>query len=705
MRRTLTGSPTVVSALDCGSLLYLITPVPPSKPPAPSAAVAALAALLDAPLPAGDGIGPARRARLAAKLGDDARRRDAVLAVPARLEPTTPTPGAALAPGPAAFLFEPTAAPARRGGRGRVLAGRVDAVAVTLRWYRSPPGPWLERLASGGPHHLAGELVAEPDGRLSCVHPRAVPADAPPRRAIHPDLDGQTARHLSGVVAATLEAWPPELDSLGTANRRRLGLPTVRTALAVLHGLVDGCAATARRRLALEEWLAFRAELADARRALGRDARPLRVDGRLDAALRRRLPFRPTPSQDTLHAAIAADLASGRRMTRLVHGDVGSGKTLVAARALAAAVEAGRQAAVVAPSEALAAQHARTLDDWLRPLGVETALVVGGLDPARRAPLRRALARGEVDVAVGTHALLDAAVGFHDLALVVVDEQHRFGVHQRLALTAKGRDAHLLLLTATPIPRSLALVLDGTFAVSRLENRPGLGANVVTRAVARPRLEAVVARLLAAVDGGARAFWVCASIEGTDREPGAMARHAELVRRRPDRVALVTGRMDPPRRAAAIEAFRTGARPILVATTVVEVGIDVPDAAIVVIEGAERMGLAQLHQLRGRVGRGGQPASCLLVHDTPLTPRQHARLDLVRRCHDGLALAEADLAARGAGELLGVRQSGGSGFRFLDLGGDPPWLAELAALGADGALDPRLVMRLQPTVTGGLAAG
>jgi ATP-dependent DNA helicase RecG len=278
-------------------------------------------------------------------------------------------------------------------------------------------------------------------------------------------------------------------------------------------------------------------------------------------------------------------------------------------------------------------------------------------------------------------------------------------VHQRLALTAKGRDAHLLLLTATPIPRSLARALDGTLAVSRLENRPGLGDNIATRAVARARLDAVVDRLVAAVDAGARAFWVCASIEGTDREPGAVARHAELAKRLPGRVALVTGRLPGDERAAAIAAFSRGERPVLVATTVVEVGIDVPDASIIVVEGAERMGLAQLHQLRGRVGRSGQPASCLLLHDAPLSAPQRARLDLLRRCRDGLALAEADLAARGAGETLGVRQSGADAFRFLDLAQDLATLETLGDVSADGDLDPRRVAGLQPTVTGGLAAG
>ena len=679
--------------------------MPPSKPHPRSAAAAQLAALLDEPLPPAPGIGPARRAQLAAKLGDDATTRDALSALPARLEVTTPVAGDQLAPGRAAFGFRAAAAPAPWGRRGQTLAGRVDARPVTLRWYRPPPRPWLERLSAGGPHHLIGELAAASDGGLVCDHPRAVPPDAPARRAVHTGLDAGAARHLAAVVAATLDAWPEGLDSLAPATRARLGLVSLRAALAVLHGLSDGCGETAFHRLVVEEWLAFRADLAAARAALDRPARPIAPPGRLEAALRRRLPFAPTASQDAVHALLRDDFAAGRRTTRLVNGDVGSGKTLVAARAACEVIEAGRQVAVLAPSEALAAQHARTLDGWLRPLGVETALVTGAVTRARRAPLAAALAGGDVHLAVGTHALLEPQVGFHDLGLVVVDEQHRFGVHQRLALAAKGRDPHLLLLTATPIPRSLARALEGTLAVARLDNRPGHGANVTTRAVAQDRTDEVVVRLVAAVEAGARAFWVCASIDGTEREPGALARRDALDEQLPGRVGLVTGRTAPDERAASLAAFTEGRRPLLVATTVVEVGIDVPDARIMVVEGAERMGLAQLHQLRGRVGRDGAEASCLLLHATPLAPGQHERLDLLRRCRDGLALAEADLRVRGAGETLGVRQSGSDVFRFLDTARDAPALAALGELTADGELDPRVFAGVQPTVTGGFAAG
>jgi len=690
--------------------------VPPSKPTAasphaapfssPPTTAEKLAERLAEPLPDAAGIGPRRRARLAARIGPEMRRLDALHALPSRLDTTALTPGTGLRAGQRhSFLFEATGAPRPWGRRGRLLPGRVDATDVALRWHRAPANAWLARLARGGRHRLSGVLTTGQSGELVCDHPRAVAAETPERVPRQPGLDATTALHLRAVVAETLDAWPAELDSLAATTRARLGLPSLRDALAVLHGLVDGCTETARRRLALEEWLAFRRDLADAERALDRRIRPIRATGRLAAALRRRLPFTPTSAQDEVWAEIRADLGGGRRLMRLVHGDVGSGKTAVASFAACDAVELGRQVAVVAPSEALAAQHAQTLDGWLRPLGVETALVTGKLPPGRRDPLLQALARHQVNVAIGTHALLEPTVRFADLGLVVVDEQHRFGVHQRLTLAAKGRDAHLLLLTATPIPRSLALMLEGTLAVSRLANRPGLGANVTTRAVGRDQLPRVIDRLIAALDAGARAFWVCASIAGTEHEVGALARFRHLAERLPDRAALVTGRMAPVARDEAIAAFRAGSRPLLVATTVVEVGIDVPDASIIVVEGAEQFGLAQLHQLRGRVGRAGQEASCLLVHDVPLSAAQYDRLDLLRRCRDGLALAEADLVARGGGDVLGSRQSGAAALRFLDLARDGPVLAGWRSVTADGALDPRVFAPPQPTVTGGLVAG
>ncbi|MFW5835074.1 MAG: ATP-dependent DNA helicase RecG, partial [Pseudomonadota bacterium] len=503
--------------------------------------------------------------------------------------------------------------------------------------------------------------------------------------------------------------WPVEADWLRAERRLALGLPTPAAALAVAHGLADGDVEAARERLAFDEWAAFRLELREARAALGYRARPIRSPGRLARALVGRLPFAPTASQEAAQAAIRHDLASGQRMRRLVNGDVGSGKTLVAALAMAEVIEAGRQVALMAPSEALAQQHAATLAGWLRPLGVEVALLVGGLPDAGRRDLAAALADGRVHAVVGTQALLEPTMGFHDLGLVVIDEQHRFGVRQRLALAAKGLDVHVLSLSATPIPRSLALALRGEIEVSRLDNRPGTGGNVVTRVLPATRSDEVVARLLAAIDRGERAFWVTASIDGTDHDAGAMARFAEFDAARPGAAGLLTARLDGAARQASLAAFRSGAKPLLVATTIIEVGIDVPDASIVVIEGAERFGLAQLHQLRGRVGRDGRPASCVLLYTPPLGEAQHRRLGLLRSCHDGLRLAEADLEWRGEGEVLGRRQAGVHGFRFVDWACHGPRLARLdeadLAAAAGAPFDPRWLFPAQSTVAGGLVAG
>ncbi len=690
--------------------------VPPSKPPTPldvpgTSRTGSLQARLATPLDALSGIGPRRALALRRAYGDDARLSDLLLALPRRIEHLVVRDLADPVPDqPVAFAFVADGPTRRFGGRGERLLGRSGDVAVELRWFRPSPFRLARRLAEGGPHLLFARVRVDADGMRAADHPQVLrQGDAGRSRARYAGLDGRLERVVAAQVAALVRAWPDAADWLDEATRARLDVPPTAAALAVLHGLVDGDAIAARRRLAVDEWAAFRLDLAAARITLGREARPVAVRGRLAAALARALPFHATPSQIEAHEAIRADLASGRRMRRLVNGDVGSGKTLVAALAAADTIEAGRQVALMAPSETLARQHAATLDGWLRPLGVEVGLLTGSVGAAARRSLHTALARGEVDLLVGTHALFEARVPFADLGLVVVDEQHRFGVRQRLALAAKGTDAHVLTLSATPIPRSLALALQGEIDVSRLANRPGTGGNVVTRAVPATRLDEVVARLAAAVDAGARAFWITASIEGTEHDAGALARHAALAELRPGSVALLTGRMAAAERERALDAFHSGRSPLLVATTVVEVGIDVPDASIVVIEAAERFGLAQLHQLRGRVGRGGQPASCVLLHAAPLAPSQRRRLDLLRRCHDGMVLAEADLRWRGEGDRLGVRQAGDAGFRFVDWAEDGAMLAGIdeptIQAAATGSFDPRWLFRPQSTATGGLVAG
>lgn len=667
--------------------------MPPSDPTPPTRDHQTLAAWLDQPLDAAPGIGPKRRERIDAMLGADARRRGLLLTLPRRLLELQPVAGAALTPDTTAtFRFRANGRDAPFGRQGRRLDGHVDAVPVRLVWFKRPPARLLDRIAQG-PALLSGAIRGEPGGGLACPHPRLhKETDTGACLALYGDLDRASSRAVQALVRVLLEAWP---DSSVEAL-------ALRDALATLHGLRGGDREAARRRLAGVEWQAFRLELDAAMAARTPSEERVRSGGRLAAALERNLPFTPTPSQRQAQADIRADRAKGR-MTRLLNGDVGTGKTLVAALAVADVVEDGRQALVLAPSESLAHQHAQTFDRWLRPLGVEVGLLTGSVSARARRPLLRNLESGRLDVLIGTHALLTDTPLFRDLGLAVVDEQQRFGVRQRAQLAAKGLDVHHLALSATPIPRTLALVLEGSLAVSRLAPRPGTGANIVTRAIGRDRQGAVEERLVAAIGRGERTFWVCPRIDGDDDEPGLLERCRTFEKLLPERVGCISGRCAPAQREQALEAFRSGARPLLVATTVIEVGIDVPDASIIVVESAERFGLAQLHQLRGRVGRGGQPASCVLLHASPLAAAQHARLDLLRRCHDGLELAEADLAMRGSGDLLGLRQSGGADFLFIDPAGDAGWLRALPP--APAGVDPRALFPAQPTGTGGLAAG
>jgi ATP-dependent DNA helicase RecG len=388
-------------------------------------------------------------------------------------------------------------------------------------------------------------------------------------------------------------------------------------------------------------------------------------------------------------AEILADMASPAPMLRLVMGDVGSGKTLVALLAMLEAIESGGQAALMAPTEVLARQHAATLTGLLAPLGLPVGLLAGR--ERGQSLLRRKLASGELRLVVGTHALFQAGVELPELALAVVDEQHRFGVHQRLGLRAKGNAVDMLLLSATPIPRTLLLSAYGDVATSRITEKPPGRQRIGTLTLPASRLDEVVEALRRALAAGERAYWICPSIEASEFTGAAAAEaRAEALRTVfADRVGLVHGRLSTAAKISAMEAFAAGHTGILVATTVVEVGVDVPEATVVVIEAAERFGLAQLHQLRGRVGRSIRTSHCLLVYTPPLTATARARLAVLRDTDDGFRIAEEDLRLRGPGELLGVRQSGLPAFRFADLAVDQ----ELLAIAHD---DARVVLAVDP---------
>ena len=525
---------------------------------------------------------------------------------------------------------------------------------------------------------------------------------------VYPTTQGLSQPVLQRLVRRAV-AQADLSETLPASLLGSLGLPPFDQSLHLLHAPpanIDAAALTNRthpawRRMKFDELLAQQLSMRMHRNSrAARRARPLPIAGRISRQVLNAAGLEPTRAQARVLGEISADLARTQPMQRLLQGDVGSGKTLVAALAAAQAVEAGAQVAVMAPTELLAEQTFRKFASWFAPAGVEVAWLAGSLTKKKRDDACARLAGGEASIAVGTHALFQQGVEFSRLALAIVDEQHRFGVNQRLALRGKGLDvgaasastassaeAHLLMMTATPIPRTLAMACYADLDVSTIDELPPGRSPIATRLVGDHRRDEVIQRVRDACMQGRQAYWVCPLIEESEalQLQTAVDTHAALCATFPElAVGLVHGRQKAAEKAAAMAAFKQGALQLLVATTVIEVGVDVPNASLMVIEHAERMGLAQLHQLRGRVGRGSAKSSCILLYQTPLSPLARERLKVVFESSDGFEIARRDLELRGPGELMGARQSGLPMLRFADPVQDTDLLE--AAVDAAGSL-------------------
>ncbi|GAB2564634.1 ATP-dependent DNA helicase RecG [Dyella jejuensis] len=585
----------------------------------------------------------------------------------------------------------------------KVMIGNGAMHTLLLRFFHFNRAQ-AEQLRAGLRLLCYGE-VRQGAGGLEMVHPQYQRLDENAQvvleerlSPVYPTTEGLGQKRLGGVIAKALQLLPDEaeLELIPLSLCAQHGLTSLREALLYVHrpppdARVDQLTQgrhPAQQRLAFEELLTQHMSLKRLRAAVRERRAPvLGGSGDLRQRWLESLPFRLTGAQQRVSREVTADMAQPRPMLRLVQGDVGSGKTAVACSASLSAVEAGYQVALMAPTELLAEQHLRNFRHWLEPLNIPVEWLAGKQQGKARQLAMRRVAEG-APVVIGTHALMQEGVEFARLGLVIVDEQHRFGVQQRLALRDKGLEGelvpHQLVLTATPIPRTLAMSAYADLDMSAIDELPPGRTPVQTIAVSNARRMDVIERIHAACVEGRQAYWVCTLIEESEqlRAQAAEAAHAELTHALADcRVGLIHGRMKPKEKLAVMDAFKAGELAVLVATTVIEVGVDVPNASLMVIENSERLGLAQLHQLRGRVGRGALASNCVLLYQPPLGQLARERLQVMRETNDGFRIAEKDLELRGPGEVLGTRQTGQLSFRMADLARDAHLLPAVQHVG------------------------